>query len=128
MIVVSVGVVIVGLNVNAAQRADWAARSGGVEVELTGEMQTDEVEVRFAWLETDAEYETTTLRLHVDRKLGSWSRNPPVVVAFTDMTCQKTSSRLWASAVRNVMTLHCDAYVSRDALGGVGVGTVDFPG
>lgn len=124
--VVLVVVVLVGLKMNEDQRRAWAQRSGSASVEVVGQIETDEVTVRFAFLETDAEHELTTLRLHVDRKPDTYNRNPPVVVEFAGMTCQKLSSRLWSAEVRNVMELSCSEYVELDQLGEVGSGAVRF--
>lgn len=108
-----------------AERADYAARSGSVEVPLAGEMSSDEVTVVSAVLTSDAESYTTTMTVKVTAGPAASNRNPPIRITTATVTCQTTRAWLW-DLDQDDLPMECDRHLQKDELDGVGSGVVEI--
>lgn len=122
-IFVAVGVVS-GI-VTSSMRADWEARSGSVTVRVDGVLETDGWLITGADLETNAEYETSSLALSIERKavqgIGNLPINRPGVRATVGgVTCE----RLHARGTSGTLGIPCDRYFPLDEVGDIGSVTI----
>ena len=110
-----------------ARDADYAARSGSVEVPLSGEMSNEELRVVSAVLTTDAESSTTTMTVRVIVGPEASSRNPTIRITTATVTCQTTRAWLWGPG-QDDLPMKCDRHLHKDELAGAGNGVVEIGG
>lgn len=123
-IVATIGGLIAQARGNARD-ADFAARSGSVDVPLSGEMSNEQVTVVSAVLTTDAESYTTTMTVRVTAGPAASNRNPPIRITTPMVTCETTRAWLW-NLDQDDLPMKCDRHLHKDELDGVGSGVVEI--
>ena len=116
---------------DSIQKAQWEANSGSHTVKVEGALWGDDFELAdTATLVTSAQYEETSIELHISRTSERSTMTPIVVLEIEHGggrgRCETPRSWMWSTDAGSTVTLLCNLYLELDDIREVDAVSVDL--